>query len=127
MKNSQQIRNSLFAVTSGILTNTITNCLSVLKLSPFKNILISLLLFILIWLIIAIIAPRLFELVKGRVLFFFGKTFNSKEIMNKYLEVKNRYCDLLTKSKGLKQNNQLCLISSDVMECRKTIKDSITV
>lgn len=137
--NNKLIANSLFAIVSGILTNTIYNelCTSyfkqnitedgiifieVNKLSLFEQVSIIILMFSFIWLVLAVLFPEIYLILKRKIQFRQHRLYTNKEIVNVYNRVKKDVLNSIDKynllqSNCFEDNYDSLMIASDIFSC----------
>lgn len=137
--NNKLIANSLFAIASGVLTNTIYDelCTSYFeqniiddriifielnKLSLFSQVFIIILMFLSIWFVLAVLLPEIYLIVKRKIQFRQHRLYTNKEIINVYNQVKENTLNLMNKYNLLQSNSNgnsydSLMIASDIFNC----------
>ncbi len=137
MKKENKILSASSTITSGILTNLIYNEIStshyqkqiindieiyvqIDKFSSIAKVLIIALIFISIWLILSVVAPRLLYLKKS-ISHKREHALNTKEIMNSYIDMKEKVKSISLLVAENKSSEYKLLYSDDLTNCVNTL------
>ena len=124
MKRTQNTKteNLLMGIVSGLLTSSISKYIQQDTQSIIWRVLLTLGIFVLIWVLLSFVFPELLTILKRIIRFRFRRVYSSKEIVNTFYSTKNKMFEIIERyNKMTSYSNRISMNSvvfySDLLVC----------